>query len=241
MKRLSPALPREEIVPTLRAVLRGQGIPDSAPLETRIRDLARTALRLFEETADPRGVFHPLSVESFEPIYSGEGRNQVETPLERIFPQARHLALFAVTLGPAISGRIAECFERGDFALGAMLDSAASEGAELAAAALESRYLGALREEEGLRSSDGVLRFSPGYCGWHVSGQRRLFSNLAPEKIGITLTASCLMEPLKSISGVIVFGAKPIFEFEDTFPFCSACDGHACRDRIDAVMNQTLG
>ena len=56
----------------------------------------------------------------------------------------------------------------------------------------------------------GVLRYSPGYCGWHVSGQINLFNTLTPEKIGITLGESCLMNPLKSVSGVLVAGPPNI-------------------------------
>jgi len=60
-------------------------------------------------------------------------------------------------------------------------------------------------------------RFSPGYCGWHVSEQPILFelfsekenaleSNRTPTPCGIKLTDSCLMIPIKSVSGVIGIG-----------------------------------
>ena len=49
-------------------------------------------------------------------------------------------------------------------------------------------------------------RYSPGYCLWPLAGQRELF-NLFPEnKSGITLTESCLMTPMKSVSGIIGIG-----------------------------------
>jgi hypothetical protein len=80
------------------------------------------------------------------------------------------------------------------------------------------------------------MRFSPGYCGWHVSGQKKLFAALEPEEIGITLTPSCLMKPLKSISGVIIAGDVDIFQFEDAFAFCGECSTHVCRERLAALV-----
>ncbi len=60
-------------------------------------------------------------------------------------------------------------------------------------------------------------RYSPGYCGWKVSEQPLLFelfkprgtsytSEAAPAPCGIRLTDSCLMVPIKSVSGVIGIG-----------------------------------
>ncbi|MCX6843389.1 MAG: hypothetical protein NTX53_14035 [candidate division WOR-3 bacterium] len=79
------------------------------------------------------------------------------------------------------------------------------------------------------------LRYSPGYCGWDITGQRQLFQALRPEEIGITLRESCLMEPLKSISGVLVAARPEVHRFDNTYPFCSACTTQTCRSRIAAV------
>ncbi|MCK7538940.1 MAG: hypothetical protein MZV63_52410 [Marinilabiliales bacterium] len=44
-------------------------------------------------------------------------------------------------------------------------------------------------------------RFSPGYCGWDVAEQHKLFSFFKDNFCGITLTESALMNPVKSVSG----------------------------------------
>ena len=60
-------------------------------------------------------------------------------------------------------------------------------------------------------------RYSPGYCGWKVSEQPILFElfrpkvsaqncNVPPSPCDIHLTDSCLMIPIKSVSGVIGIG-----------------------------------
>jgi hypothetical protein len=124
---------------------------------------------------------------------------------------------------------IGELFATREFALGSVLDAAASEATERAGDAVERRF----RECAGGAPADAAaLRYSPGYCGWDMTGQRALFAALRPEEIGITLRESCLMEPLKSMSGVIVAGPAAIHEFEDTYDFCADCRTRGCRDRI---------
>ena len=51
-------------------------------------------------------------------------------------------------------------------------------------------------------------RFSPGYCGWHVSEQQKLFPLFDGHTCSITLTESSLMVPIKSVSGIIGLGKK---------------------------------
>jgi len=82
------------------------------------------------------------------------------------------------------------------------------------------------------------MRFSPGYCGWNVKGQKQLFEYLHPEEVGITLGESFLMTPLKSISGVLVAGQPDIFEFEDSYPFCKNCSSRTCRERIVSIRKR---
>jgi hypothetical protein len=47
-----------------------------------------------------------------------------------------------------------------------------------------------------------TLRFSPGYCDWPVTEQKKLFNLFDSEPQGVKLLNSCLMQPRKSVSGV---------------------------------------
>lgn len=49
-------------------------------------------------------------------------------------------------------------------------------------------------------------RYSPGYCNWDIQEQRKLFSLLPENQCRITLSESCLMQPIKSVSGIIGIG-----------------------------------
>ncbi len=226
----------DEVVPPRSAILNALGIPDEQNADQKTIQLAGDSVSLYRELAVPTGVVTDISKEDFEEVYHGEGHNDGETPLGDIFRSSDSLALFAVTIGEPVSERIMRLFDDNDFPLGSALDAAASEGAELAAQALESCYADLLKKSNGLDSSRGILRFSPGYCGWHISAQKKLFDRLNPGEIGISLRESFLMQPLKSISGVIVCGRKDIFYFDDSFPFCAECKTRECRERIKDVM-----
>ena len=134
--------------------------------------------------------------------------------------------------------RIGELFQAGEYPLGAVLDATASEGAERAADVVQERWAVVLAGGSGGATGRGprLLRYSPGYCGWNVSGQRALFRALLPEQIGIALNASCLMTPLKSVSGVIIGGPAEIHSFANDYPFCMRCREWTCRERLRRLM-----
>lgn len=86
-------------------------------------------------------------------------------------------------------------------------------------------------------------RFSPGYCGWHVSEQSKLFS-LFPiaDPCGVHLTESSLMLPIKSVSGVIGIG-RNVRKLDYT---CGLCDYTQCfkrkkqeRSHLKKINNDT--
>jgi hypothetical protein len=224
----------DDITPKRAVVLELQGIPADVVVSERVSALCDTAFGLFAEFVDPVGVLQEISVGEFAPVYRGEGRNEPDTPVGDIFPQANPLALFAVTLGPRISRRITDLFESNDAAVGCMLDSVASVAADELAGVVEGRYLGSLAEAGRVAPGAEALRYSPGYCGWHVSGQRALFDSLCPEAIGISLRESFLMDPLKSVSGVVLVGPRELHAFDDVYPFCAACETKGCRERTGA-------
>ena len=81
-----------------------------------------------------------------------------------------------------------------------------------------------------------VMRFARLLRLAHVRPAVHLFAHLQPADIGISLSASCLMYPLKSVSGVIVAAKRGAFHSTDDFPFCGDCPTHACRERIAAFV-----
>ncbi len=233
--RKAISISTDDTIPSADAILKSQGIPEAVLPEKRIIDLAEDAISFYRKLAKPVGKLAEISKAKFEIVYRGEGENEKDTPLGEIFPLSTDLCLFGVTIGERICEGINSLFSKNDFALGAMLNSAASEGTEIAAQIAQSHYHEYLNRNNRLNKMTGILRFSPGYCGWHISGQKKLFEFLNPDEIGIKLGESFLMDPLKSISGVIVAGHREIFDFDPAFPFCENCETFSCRDRLNEI------
>jgi hypothetical protein len=225
----------DNIIPDTEEILRHQGIPRGAVVKDHIRELMREAVEEFRKTAEPKCIMREISKSDFAKVFQGEGLNASDSPIGDIYEKADDLALFAVTMGQVLSVRIQELFDQNDFARAAMLDSCASMAADSAAGWLENYYTNYLMEHKRSAHNKLVFGYSPGYCGWNVSAQRKLFKCLQPEKIGITLNDSCLMTPLKSVSGVLIHGDRMIHEFRNGFSFCDACRTQPCLERFDKI------
>jgi hypothetical protein len=228
----------DAVLPDKHTVFANQGIPTQQRAREETESLYARALSLLSRLALPKGVASQISKTDFADVYQGEGRNEPSTPVGDMFGQAHSLALFAVTIGPEIGSEIDRLFGSNDFALGCMLDSAASAAADRLSDIAERHYIETRSTKEHTSRDMTVMRYSPGYCGWHISGQKKLFKFLDPGQIGISLGESFLMQPLKSVSGVIIAGPREIHDFQDSYPFCSECQGHDCRQRLRARLAQ---
>lgn len=130
---------------------------------------------------------------------------------------------YAMSLGPEVDRIIEEARERRETA-GFVYDQAASRLAEYAAEQVSALVRRNLPDPLG-----ATERYSPGYCDWHLSEQKKLFGLLPPRPLGILLSRSCLMYPRKSISGVM--GVGPAFVTQIYGNACIDCLHSTCRHR----------
>lgn len=214
-----------------RALLRA-GIPADRKPSARILDLFEKASALFVAEARPVGVFEEISLEELLAVHHDGRPEDEESVLERVAPLASRLALFAATVGEPVCARIRQLFAEGDSPLGLLLDAVASEATTALAEELGEAFL-AERPDPAL----AVLAYSPGYCGWGVSGQRALFARLAPREAGISLSESALMAPVKSVSGVLVAATPKAHRFRPDFEFCDFCAERNCLDRMASLRS----
>ncbi len=112
------------------------------------------------------------------------------------------IALFVCTAGNGIENLSKKLFAEGEFPKGYIADVIGSTIVESATDKLQEH----LKNIMAGRSLGITNRYSPGYCGWNVSEQQKLFSLLPPGFCNISLTESSLMYPIKSVSGVIGIG-----------------------------------
>ncbi len=216
-------------------VLEAQGIARSVEPSEKIQTLFYDAITRFDLLAEPIGIIQRICREEFDSVYANSGRNDRDTPLEAIVPRASALAFCAATLGQPISQRISDLFGKNDFALATMLDAVASIGADNCGRYMEEILRRDLQKNPLEAGDITVMLYSPGYCGWHISGQEALFASLQPGNVGIQLNGSFLMDPLKSISGLLVAGTPEIHRFKNDYPFCDGCRNRSCVRRMQQL------
>lgn len=133
-------------------------------------------------------------------------------------------AVFLGTVGPQFDKWSKEVFQDGDPLAGYIIDILGSEIAESIADWLETKIV-THADELGMKCSN---RYSPGYCGWSVAEQHKLFGLFPKNFCGVSLTTSALMKPHKSVSGIIGLGND--IKWKD-FP-CDVCNlTHCHRNR----------
>jgi len=134
--------------------------------------------------------------------------------------EAEEGALFICTAGPVVGEKSRNSMKGGDLLRGYVYDVIGSEVVEAAADIMQEE----LRKEVAVRGMKITNRFSPGYCGWDVAEQHKLFTFFKDNFCGITLTDSALMNPVKSVSGVIGIGSNVRFsEYK-----CKLCGDKNC-------------
>jgi hypothetical protein len=219
-----------ELEPPVAEVLLAQGLPGEDVLAPRLGGLVADAFASYAELAEPCAVYEETTPSAFTALLAPLAASD-ELVIGRVAPRARALALYVATLGPALPDRIQQLFAQNALAEGYMLDAVASAGADLLSERLAAHFAQA-RPSRGGASDERTLAYSPGYCGWPTSGQRALFAALVPDEVGVTLNDSCLMTPLKSVSGVLVSAPAEAHRFCPDFPFCSACRSRECGRRM---------
>ena len=132
-------------------------------------------------------------------------------------------ALFICTCGLEFETYQQRLKEQGDMVRVFIADALGSVIAAKCADQMEN----ALQESIDKLGWKHTNRFSPGYCGWHVSQQQLLFPLFQGHTCGVKLTDSSLMIPIKSVSGIIGLGEK-VRKLEYT---CGLCDFKQCYKR----------
>jgi len=131
-----------------------------------------------------------------------------------------------VTAGPEPETLARSLITEGNYLEGYIVDLVASAFVDSAADQLQEQ----LRNQALSEGNQITNRYSPGYCGWNVEEQQKLFSLFPEGCCGISLSDSSLMNPVKSVSGIIGIGAEVRYR-DYTCELCSMKDCHFRRVR----------
>jgi len=192
--------PDEEVIAQIRALL--SGIAEHAA--------PQFAFRLYSGKAGEDAVYLDNGVVL-----------QVNGILSSLLKNAEMFAIFAATAGAPFQTYQDSLKQEGDILKTYIVDTIGSCIAESAGDCMEKRII----SQTGAYKHTN--RFSPGYCGWLLTGQRELFALLGGSPCGVTLSDVCLMSPIKSISGVIGIGR----DVKEGVYGCRYCELKTCYKR----------
>lgn len=202
--------------------------PGTAP--EPIPELINSALKSAEEYAEIKGVYLITGdytiIKSKALIQANGYFFRTGKIVTNYISKAEQFVFFIMTAGKGIEIQSQKYLSGADPLLGYIFDVIGSitveTGVEKTLKDIEEKYL-----QEGLMTSNP---YSPGYCGWPVTDQQKLFALFNYNTCGIKLSDTCLMDPIKSISGIIGVGKNVKKQ-----PYsCTICDLKNCiyRDKI---------
>lgn len=140
--------------------------------------------------------------------------------------QSSHFGVFVATAGKEYDDYLHHVKDSGDIMAEFLADAVGSEIAEAAVRFITQK----IADEVSKKGLFITNSYSPGYCGWHVREQKQLFSLLPEQPCGIKLNDSCLMHPVKSVSGMVGIGA----EIKMTPYACDICGLKTCYKRKES-------
>ena len=192
-----------------------RGTPVDAPLLAQIRDLCDLAVREVRPRMAERRF--PLAPDG---SLAGTSMTPKGNDVRAILAPCREAVLLAATLG-AESERLLLRMQAKDAAQALLLDAVLSAAIE---AVLDAREE-ALRGELAAQGRYLTDRFSPGYGDMPLAQTREICEVLSAQRaIGLTVSASGVMIPRKSVTAVMGVSAVPVARRP------SGCEGCAARE-----------
>ena len=164
-------------------------------------------------------------------------------PVVSVTAGAQELVLAICTVGPEIETRSRDYMKNGNMFMGYVLDSMASWGVDELRRMFCEEIKRHFQKTRGFRSS---TMLSPGESDWEVKEQKVIFNLLQEEaeQIGVSLTESSLMIPMKSLSLLLGVGEKPLgVEGGSNCDFCSMrenCRYREMRSEQEEKNEQTI-
>lgn len=144
--------------------------------------------------------------------------------LSKVMKDCEKIICFIATIGSGIEKEIVRLIGENRLSDAYILDSMGSVAIENMVEKFHQRITAKYESE-----NKGVtLCFSPGYCDWPITEQKKIFTLFDSNATGIELLDSCMMRPRKSISGV--FG---IYNDTQKAPYnpCLDCPKKNCDGR----------
>lgn len=210
-------------------VFRYLGYPADVRPQGSLAEQVDSAMAKAAHWSRPQAVYAVFAVEAIDRrslrLRARRGVIEFHGAIGEFLGPVEAVAAFIATAGRELERRASEALQGGDHLAGLVYNAVGSERAETAAAVV----LAELRQQVDHAGLAPTLPYSPGYCGMALSEQLKLFELFGGETAGVTLSPSLLMQPIKSISGLIGIGRAA--EVRQHGSPCDRCELWTCQMR----------
>jgi hypothetical protein len=183
-----------------------------------------------EKLIDPAACWETVPVREVrhEKVVLANGAKIGGGPVASVVGGADDLVVAVCTVGHRISERVDAYGRDKELFRGMMLSDLASYAVDL----VRQELCEFIEDDAGRKGLHVSTPLSPGESAWPVSEQAVLFSLVDASPIGVTLTPSMVMRPLKSLSLILGVGSRPMgSEGGTNCDFCTIRDRCAHRRR----------
>lgn len=198
--------------------------------DSRTEEAIRAGRERARQLITTRAIFQPVAVDEIrEGVITCEGRWQFRSAkLSGLLAGAERLFVVVSTIGTALEEEVSRLFDAGEYVDALVLDSIGSVAVGDVCQHVRSLIC---RQCEKTGQKVGPT-LSPGYQYWDLTDQTILFQMVPAEKIGVSLSPSCLMVPRKSESMIVPVGRDLRVTAEEDEPPCRFCDRRECPARV---------
>ena len=200
---------------------------DSIPRSTRSK--IKQMKPVFEKLIEPNLCHRNMGIDSVEKgaVLLEEGQKFKSTKLSKTLKNCDEIMCYIGTLGDSIENEINRLMEEKHLAQAYILDSMASVAADNMVGTFHQQ----MKDVYNNQSKQVTLCFSPGYCDWPITDQKKLFGIFDSDELEVELTDSCFMKPRKSISGIFGITPPDSNPREQSYNPCSECSRRNCSAR----------
>lgn len=189
-------------------VLRRQGLGSGAKVRTQIKSLITELLASVKSghLLEPAVAYeyYPVSGMNGSQI-SLEGNKAIQGALlPATFPEAKELTVLVATIGPRLQAQVTAFSKSGSALRGMILDGIGTAAVDM----LVPEALRTIAAEVSPRGYEISSPVHPGMPGFPLTEQRNLLGLVKSQEIGVSLSPSGILVPLKSVAMVIGIGPK---------------------------------
>lgn len=156
----------------------------------------------------PAAIWDAFPIREFrhERLVLADGTRIGGGPVAAVVAGASELAVGVCTAGAAISQRISEHQRNGRRLRAMFLDDLGSWAVDQ----VRQQLCRAIEADAAGRGWQASVSLSPGESEWSVAEQLVIFALVDARPIGVTLTESLVMSPIKSLSLIVGIGPGPL-------------------------------